>query len=150
MVNTLTMFQGFPQSSCFKGRKNIASSLIDSDSITKEVIQTFFEEFQVLVRHLQDQRNGGIKNLVREGKIKNPDTYKDEHPISPNKVYQALYLGKERYPHLLRLFKLFMLIPPSTANVERRFSVLALLSTKQRNRLKPENLAKLMGLILIG
>ena len=76
--------------------------------------------------------------------------YKDEHPISPNKVYQALYLEKDRYPDLLRLFKLSMLTPPSTANVEREFSVLALLSTKQRNCLKPENLDKLLRLILIG
>ena len=38
MVNTLTMFYGFPQSSCFEGRKNITSSLIDSNSITKDVI----------------------------------------------------------------------------------------------------------------
>ena len=42
-----------------------------------------------------------------------------------------------------------MLIPPSTANVELGFSVLALLSTKQRNRLKPENLDKLIRLIIL-
>ena len=41
MVNTLTMFYGSQQSFSFEGRKNIASSLIDSDSITKEVIQFF-------------------------------------------------------------------------------------------------------------
>ena len=57
MVNTLTMFYGSQQSSFFEGRKSIASSLIDSNSITKEVIQNFFEEFQVQVKHLQDQRN---------------------------------------------------------------------------------------------
>ena len=42
-----------------------------------------------------------------------------------------------------------MLIPPSTANVKLGFSVLALLSTKQRNRLKPENLDKLIRLIIL-
>ena len=42
-----------------------------------------------------------------------------------------------------------MLIPPSTANFELGFSVLALLSTKQRNRLKPENLDKLIRLIIL-
>ena len=98
---------------------------------------------------MQDQQNEEVKQLVKEGKIKNPENYKDEHPISANKVYQAMYLEKDRYPDLLRLFKFSMLIPPSTANVERGFSVLALLSTKQRNRLKPENFEKLMRLILI-
>ena len=38
----------------------------------------------------------------------------------------------------------------SNTDVKRGFSVLALLLPKQRNRLKPENLDKLMRLILIG
>ena len=38
----------------------------------------------------------------------------------------------------------------SSTDVKRGFSVLALLLPKQRNRLKPENLDKLMRLILIG
>ena len=42
-----------------------------------------------------------------------------------------------------------MFIPPSTANVERGFSALPLSSTKQRNRLKPENRDRIMRLILI-
>ena len=41
MVNTLKMFYGSQQSPSFEGRKNIASSLIDSDSITEGVIQKF-------------------------------------------------------------------------------------------------------------
>ena len=131
------MFCSSQQSSCFEGRKNIANSLIDNDSIIKEVIQFFFEEFQVQVKHLQDQRIEEIKNLVREWKIKNPDTCKDEHPISPKKVCKALYLEKDCYrDFFLWLFKLSMLIPPSTVNAQQGFSVLALLSTKQRNCLK--------------
>ena len=50
----------------------------------------------------------------------------------------------------MHLFKFSLLIPPNTANVEQGFSVLNLLSTKQRNRLLPENLDKLMQLILLG
>ena len=103
MVNALTMFYGSQQSSTFEGRKNIASSLIDSDNMTKEVMQFFFEEFQVQIKHLQDQCNKEIKKLVKEGKIKNPDTHK---------VYQALYLGKDSHPSLLRFFKFSMVVPP--------------------------------------
>ena len=92
-----------------------------------------------------------IKNLVKEGKIKNPDMYKDERPVSSNKVYQTLYLEKDRYPPLLWcMIKLTMLIPPNTTDVAWGFSVLALLSLKQRKRLKPEKLDKLMRLIQIG
>ena len=100
MVNTLTMFYGSQELSTFEGRKNIVSSLIDTDRI-EEVMQNFFKEFQVQVKHIQDQCNKEIKNLVKEGKIKNPDTNEGEHPISLNKVYQASYLEKDLYPALL-------------------------------------------------
>ena len=86
------MFYGSQQSSTFEARKNIGSSLIDSDNITKEVMQIFFEKFQVRVKHLQDQCNEEIKNLVKKRKNQKPCYIQDEHPISPNKVYQELYL----------------------------------------------------------
>ena len=94
MVNTLTKFSISQQSSTFEGKKNISSSIIDSNSLTKEVMQNLFEEFQVLVKHFQHQQNIEIKNLVIERKIKNSDMYKDEHP---KKVYQALYFEKDCY-----------------------------------------------------
>ena len=58
---------------------------------------------------------------------------------------------KERseYPELMILFKFSLLITPSTTNVERGFSVLGLLATKQRNCLSPSTLDKLMRIILI-
>ena len=42
MINMLKMFYGSQQSPSFEGRENIVSYLIDSDSITKGVIQKFF------------------------------------------------------------------------------------------------------------
>ena len=103
------MFYGSQQSSTFEARKNIGSSLIDSDNITKEVMQIFFEKFQVRVKHLQDQCNEEIKNLVKKRKNQKPCYIQDEHPISPNKVYQELYLQKVCHLALLRLFKFSML-----------------------------------------
>ena len=110
MVNALTKFSISQQSSTFEGKKNISSSIIDSNSLTKEVMQNLFEEFQVQVKHFQHQQNIEIKNLVIERKIKNSDMYKDEHP---KKVYQALYFEKDCYPALPWLFKFAMLIPPN-------------------------------------
>ena len=97
MVNALTKFSISQQSSTFEGKKNISSSIIDSNSLTEEVMQNLFEEFQVQVKHFQHQQNIEIKNLVIERKIKNSDMYKDEHP---QKVYQALYFEKDCYPAL--------------------------------------------------
>ena len=50
----------------------------------------------------------------------------------------------------MKLFKLSLLIPPSTANVERRFLVLTILHTKYCNSLLPNSLDKLMQLVLRG
>lgn len=54
----------------------MASSLIDRDTITKEVMLfffCFFEEYQVQVKHLQDQCDKMIMNPIEKGKLKNPD-----------------------------------------------------------------------------
>ena len=48
------------------------------------------------------------------------------------------------------LFKFSLLITMSTANVERGFSVLGLLATKQRNCLSQSTLDKLMRIVLLG
>ena len=44
----------------------------------------------------------------------------------------------------MKLKKISVLTTPTTANVERQFSVLTLLSTKLRNILMPNSLDKLM------
>ena len=47
----------------------------------------------------------------------------------------------------MKLIKISVLTTPTTANVERRFSVLTFVSTKLRNTLAPNPLDKLMQLI---
>ena len=63
MVNTLTKFCISQQSSTFEGKKNISSSIIDSNSLTKEVMQNLFEEFQVQVKHFQHQQTLRLRIL---------------------------------------------------------------------------------------
>ena len=82
------------------------------------MVRNFFIEFRIQTKHLEKKRNKEIKVLVQKGKIKNPEGYKDEHPISPDKVYKAMYPEKDRYATLMHLFKFSLLIPPSTANIE--------------------------------
>ena len=48
----------------------------------------------------------------------------------------------------MKLFKLSLLIPPSTVNVEKGFSVLTMLDTKYRNILS-NSLDKLMRFVLL-
>lgn len=76
--------------------------------------------------------------MVKDGKIdpQNVEKYKNEHPISPEMIYQDMFDSYEQYPEVMEIFKLSLLIPPSTASVERGFSILNLVHTKQRNRLE--------------
>ena len=57
---------------------------------------------------------------------------------------------RNEYEELFRLFKSSLLITPSTANVERGFSVLTLMLSKQRNLLSPNSIDKIMRLVLLG
>ena len=50
----------------------------------------------------------------------------------------------------MKLLKFALLITPSTAYVERGFSILTLLVTKQRNSLTPKSIDRLMRLVLLG
>ena len=49
----------------------------------------------------------------------------------------------------MKLLGFTLLITPGTADVERGFSILTLLCTKQRNRLSPKNIDCLMRIILL-
>ena len=117
MINMLKMFYGSQQSSSFEGETKDADPLIKID-ISEEMVQNFFIEFRIQTKHLEKKCNKEIKVLVLKGKIKNPEGYKDEHPISPDKVYKAMYPEKDRYATLMHLFKFSLLIPSSTANIE--------------------------------
>ena len=63
------------------------------------------------------------------------DSYRHHRSILLSDVYSQMYVNSEQYPEIIKLFKLSLLITPSTANVERVFSALNLIHTKQRNRL---------------
>ena len=57
------------------------------------------------------------------------------------------WMGSEysiRHPDMTHVLCLAALIPPSTAEVERSFSLRKLISTRLRNRLSPENLSHCM------
>ena len=90
--------------------------------------------------------------LVLSGKLKanQVESYKDNHPVASNKVYADLIVDKGSYPDLVNMLKYALLITPSMANVERGFSVLTLLATKQQNRLSPRSIDRLMRLVLLG
>ena len=86
----------------------------------------------------------------KELKAEDVETYKHEHPLLPTDIFKAMSKNTHLYLDFMKLFKLSLLIPPSTANVERGFLVLTMLHTKYCNSLLPNSLYKLMQLVLLG
>ena len=110
--------------------------MIDKSAITDESIDCFFKDFQRVVQKEIDERNAKIRKLV-ESKQLDPSKiaqYKDEYPLHQSKVYQQMYDDRKEYEELMKLFKFSLLITPSTANVERGFSVLTMMLTKQHSK----------------
>lgn len=62
-------------------------------------------------------------------------SYKEIHPISPALTYKEVFKSRYQIEAPVKLFKFSILITPSTANIERGFSVLTLLLTKLHNSL---------------
>ena len=151
-VNVLKEFYGEPQQSIFSGETNISYPVIDKIQLNEELITSFFLDFQAEVKRERGLLNSKIRKLIQIKKLKpeNVDQFKEENPISAESVFKSLMKERAQYPDILILFKLSLLITPSTANVERGFSVLTLLATKQRNSLSPSTLDKLMRITLIG
>ena len=59
----------------------------------------------------------------------------DSKTSIPPDFYKSMAKFSHLCPDLMKLFKLSLLIPPSTVNVERGFSVLTMLHTKYCNSL---------------
>ena len=78
------------------------------------------------------------------------DSYRHHHSMLTSDVYSRMYVNSEQYSEFMKLFKISLLITPSTANVERGFSALNLIRTKQRNQLAVQSLERLLRINLVG
>ena len=78
------------------------------------------------------------------------DSYRHHHSMLTSDVYSRMYVNSEQYSEFMKLFKISLLITPSTANVERGFSALNLIRTKQRNQLTVQSLERLLRINLLG
>ena len=151
-IAKLINFYGQSETSNFQNQEVKADGLFKFQGCINDSTKFFFEDFYRAVSREEKKNNGEIETLVKNGKLKryDIDSYKDEHPVQGHAVYAVMTKDRELYPELMKLFKLSLLITPSTANVERGFSVLNLVHTKQRNRLMVKSLDRLMRIVLVG
>ena len=151
-IKTLANLYGEPKSSMFQGEINTAFALFENQNIGDATINQFFDDFDEAVKREQIKLNSKIKDMVRlhQLTVDEVENHKVEHPVSLDSVYADMYVDRDFYPELMKLLKLALLSTPSTANVERGFSVLTLLVTKHRNSLAPKSINWLMRLVLLG
>lgn len=151
-IATLLKFYGQTQSSTFEGNETKADPITNRDSTDDDDVAYFFQEFESSKITAFENRNKAIKSLIKkkELKVEDAEQYKIDNPILSSDIYKIMIPNAHLYPDIMKIFKISLLIPPSTANVERGFSVLTMIHTKYRNSLTSASLDKLMRLILIG
>ena len=80
------------------------------------------------------------------------ETYIAQQRPIPEDIYSTVCLDgyQRQFSETMKLFKLALLIPPSTANVERGFSTMNLLISPLRTSLGEKNLSRTMRVCLDG
>ena len=101
---------------------------------------------------LENEQQQEVVKLVRFKRLapNQVESYKENHRLKEEQVYEKMYPDCQQYFEIMKLFKLSLLITPCAANVERGFSILTLLHTKQQNSLSPFSLDQLMRIVLLG
>jgi hypothetical protein len=152
MLTKLIDFYGTRQISNFRNEEVVAEPLFKFKEPIEGATQFFFQDFTRALVSEEARSDEEVATLLANKKlnINDVDSYKDEHPIQADAIYRRMVGDREQYPEIMKLFKFSLLITPSTANVERGFSILNLVHTKQRNRLLVPSLDKLMRLVLVG
>lgn len=92
------------------------------------------------------------ETITEDGKFdfKKVTQCKEDHSIPRDLIHALMIDDWDLFEEIIKLFKFLLLIPPSTANVERGFSVLTLLVTKLPSSISPQNINQLMCLVISG
>ena len=99
----------------------------------KVAYENFIEEFDGAVLNLNDNLKANIKQLLAAKKLKSEEieNYIRSHKPTSIDVYKFLAANGTltNCSNIAILFKISLLIPPSTSNVERGFSAMNLICT---------------------
>ena len=110
----------------------------------------FNETFEKLKANVLEEANRKLRlnQLQRE----EMESYIAQHRPVPGDIYSTMcFDGYQRqFPETMKFFKFALLIPLSTANVERGFSTMDLLISPLRTSLGEENLDRMMRVCLDG
>ena len=142
-LKTMIDHYGQPITDCYENHKTTTIPVINTPQ-TKLEFEEFMEELNGAITSLnkklkknvnqlittQKLKSSGVKNHLQANKITSTDVYK----------YLAADGTLKNYSNMVLLFKISLLIPPSTSNVEQRFLVMNLLCTLLQSSLSKTNL----------
>ena len=112
------------------------------------------EEFDGAVLTLNDNLKANVRQLVAAKKLKSEEVENSIRSHKPTSIDDYKFLAADgtltNCSKIAILFKISLLIPPSTSNVERRFSVMNLICTPLRSSLSEDNLDRFMRICING
>ena len=151
--NTLTDHYGQPKTDRFENDTVTGIPIINSVQATIEY-DDFMEEFDSAVATPNENLKKSVKQLVAAKQIKSEEveSYIRSHKPTSTDVYKFLAADGtlQNCSNIAILLKISLLIPPSTSNVERGFSVMNLICTPLRSSLNEQNLDRFMRICING
>ena len=152
-LNVLCAHYGTDITDVYHGESTIAASLISTQEQNLES-EDFFLEFDDTNKKLIENVKCEAKKKLNLGQLKQVEMYEYVTANRPpsSGVYSRMCMDGclHRYPNSMKLFKLSLLIPPTTSGVERGFSVMNLLVSPLRATLNERNVDRLMRICLDG
>ena len=152
-LNILSAHYGDNKIDNYENDVNRADALINAGEVTGEV-ELFFEEFHDSLGDLNSQLKRDARLKMAKGELtqNTMEDYLYQHRVTATNVYVTMSTKgcMGRVPNIMKLFKLALMIPPSTSGVERGFSVMNLLISPLRTTLNERNVDRLMRICLDG
>ena len=137
----------------YENHSNIAAPIVSIPDSNAEM-DGFLGEFDTVDIALKEEVKQLALRKLKAGTLTrdNMQLFIYENNPDAANVYQRMCVEGAllRYPNLMRVFRLALLIPPSTSNVERGFSAMNLLCSPLRTSLNQHNLDRFMRISLTG
>ena len=153
LLETLCDHYGKEIVDVFENEERVAAAVVITQGVTAES-EDFFLEFDDINISLTDAVKTEARKKLDKREIKQDGVYIyiNKHKPSSCDIYSVMCKNgsADRFPQIMKLFKLSLLIPPSTSGVECGFSVMNLLVSPLSATLNENNVDRLMRICLDG
>lgn len=148
---TLLSFYGQKKTDEFKGHLKISPPIIDAVAAIKE-LDAFEKEMSVAKVNYTIDKGAEAKSLLRHNKKEEAKKCL-EKKATPMDILDLIEKDTNNwnfFPNLLKLLTISVIIPSSTASVERLFSKMNIICSELRSKMKQETLDRHLRIVLNG